>query len=370
MRTSWIGLDTRWKFKSGCQRPRRVAGWLAILVLATPLQSSSVQAAELPALQFDIKHHIACVDVAESGKFKAAAGERLIQARIPVSTLVQHGSAQELVQLLIRFDNLDRSVQVIDYQPKTTLATDIVGNIGIETKQDKSAAVGVTLSGDQVGIHGTTSADLGTKRGQCVTWQHLPPLELLSASGTIARGSGVYFKLKPSKRTSLEGNRDFVLLLQVPEGWQSGVLHIDCRAQAKQRSSLTNWSETVTCGHNRFVVALYAVDNKEAQRRANRLVSADKRLRQMAQTHQQKIQQSAYPYPGYRLAVFFQLLEPRIPSRWLETVLFHVPGSDEPFQEPPLESWSQLPTPVQGAAQQYLAVKRQLQQANGQVQRE
>ena len=370
MGTSLTGSDPGWNFKS-CYRPAlHMAGWLAILLVTTPLRSSSLYAADLPSLQFDVKHHVACVDVAQGGQFKAVAGKRLIQAKIPVSTLVQHGSAQELLQLLIRFENPDRSVQVIDYQPKTTLATDIVGNIGIETKQDKSAAVGVTLSGNQAGIRGTTSADIGSKRGQCVKWQHLPPLELLSASGTIARGSGVYFKLKPSKRTSLEGNRDFVLLLQVPESWQSGLLHIDCRAEAEQRSSISNWSEKVTCGHNRFVVALYAANNKKAQGRANRLVSADKRLRQMAQTHQQQIQQSAYPYPGYRLAVFFQIVEPRIPSHWLETVLFHVPGSNEPFQEPPLESWSDLPTPVQGAAQQYLAAKRQLQLAGDQVQQE
>ena len=370
MKTSLTETDPGWNFKSSYRAPLQMAGWLIILLVTSVLQPSSLYSADLPVLQFDIKHHVACVDVAQSGQFKAVAGKRLIQVKIPVSTLVHQGSSQGLLQVLIRFENPDRLVEVIDYSPKTTLATDIVGNIGIETKQDKSAAVGITLAGNQAGIRGSTSADIGSKRGKSVKWQHLPPLELLSASGTIARGSGVYFKLKPSKRTSLEGNRDFVLLLQVPEGWQSGVLHIDCRAEAEQRSSFTNWSEKVTCGHNRFVVALYAANNKKAQGRANRLVSADKRLRQIAHVHRQKIQQSAYPHPGYRLGVLFQILEPRIPSHWLETVLFHVPGSNEPFKEPPLESWPDLPDPVQGAARQYLSAKRQLQLASDQVQQE
>jgi len=359
-----------WNFAVSYPKSSGLAGRMAALLTIALLCPVSLQSADFPSLQFDVKHRVACVDVSPGDQFKAALGKRLIQAKIPVSTLVQHGSAQELLQLLIRFENPDRSVQVIDYQPKTTLATDVVGNIGIETKQDKSAGFGLSLSGSQAGIRGTTTAEIGDKRGQAIKWQHLPPLELLSASGTIGRGSGVYFKLKPSKRTSLEGNRDFVLLLQVPEGWQNSVLHIDCRAEALQRSSITNWSEKITCGHNRFVVALYAANNKKAQQQASLLASADKQLRQMAAAHRQQIEQSACPHLAYRLGVLLQLLEPRIPNHWLETVLFHVPSSNKPFREPPLASWPNLPAPVQGAAQQYLAAKRQLQVANGQFQRE
>ena len=118
------------------------------------------------------------------------------------------------------------------------------------------------------------------------------------------------------------------------------------------------------------MVALYAANNKSAQQQASLLVSADKQLRQVAAAHRQQIEQSACPHLGYRLGVLFQLLEPRLPSHWLDTVLFHVPGSNKPFQEPPLASWPELPAPVQGAAQQYLAAKRQLQVTGEQVQRE
>lgn len=361
-----VGLFTHRAIKSSQRITVTLLCALVIQLLNYSTVSTPVVGAGLPSLQFDVKHRVACIDVQSSQQFKAEAGERLVQARIPVSTLVPRGSAQGLVQLLIRFENPERSLQVIDYQPKTTLATDIVGNIGIETKQDKSAGVGLTLSGDQVGIHGTASADLGIKSGRCVKWQHLPPLELLSASGTISRGSGVYFKLKPSKRTSLEGNRDFVLLLRVPQSWQSGLLHVDCLAQGKQRSLITNREETVTCGHSRFVVALYASGNKVAQRQAGRLIRSDATLRQVARLHRQQISDRAYPYPGYRLAVLLHAAEAQIPDSWLETVLFHMPDSDEPFKEPPFVSWSKLPDPVRQAAEQYLQAKRQLQLAGGQ----
>ena len=235
----------------------------------------------------------------------------------------------------MRIENPDRSIQVVDYQPRTTLATDIVGNIGIETKQDQSTAFDLALSGQQAGILGTTSVDLGNKQGKSVKWQHLPPLELLSASGTIARGSGAYFKLKSSSQTSLEGNRNFTLLLRVPHDWQSGVLHIDCRGQARQRNSLTQREETVTCGHHRFVVALHATGNSLAQRHAERFIQADMTLRQLAVVHEQQILERAYPHAGYRIAAFFQTIEPQIPNHWLEMVLFHLPRSDEPLQETP-----------------------------------
>ena len=128
-------------FKSSYRQLLALAGWMTALLTTTSLYPSSLHSADLPTLQFDVKHRVACIDVSEDDHFKNVLGKRLIQAKIPVSTLVRHGSAQELLQLLIRVENPDRSVQVIDYQPKTTLATDIVGNIGIETKQDKSAGV-------------------------------------------------------------------------------------------------------------------------------------------------------------------------------------------------------------------------------------
>jgi len=321
--------------------------------------------ATLPSLQFDVEHRVTCVKVQNQTQFKVEKGERLVQACIPISTLVRQGSPARLGQLLMRIENPDRSIQVVDYQPRTTLATDIVGNIGIETKRDQSTAFDLALSGQQAGILGTTSVDLGNKQGKSVKWQHLPPLALLSASGTIARGSGVYFKLKSSNQTSLEGSRKFTLLLRVPHDWQSGVLHIDCRGQATQRNSLTQREEIVNCGHHRFVVALHATGNLLAQRHAERFIQAEMTLRRLAVVHQQQILERAYPHAGYRIAAFFQTIEPQIPNRWLEMVLFHMPRSDEPLRETPFASWSRLPAPVHAAARQYLRAKRQLQFANG-----
>jgi len=325
----------------------------------------SLAQATLPSLQFDVEHRVACVDVQNQSQFKVEKGERLVQACIPISTLVRQGSPERLTQLLMRIENPDRSIQVVDYQPRTTLATDIVGNIGIETKHDQSSAFDLALSGQQAGILGTTSVDLGNKQGKSVKWQHRPPLALLSASGTIARGSGAYFKLRSSSQTSLEGNRNFTLLLRVPHDWQSGVLHIDCRGQARQRNSLTQREEVVNCGHHRFVVALHATGNLLAQRHAERFIQAEMSLRQLAVVHEQQIQERAYPHAGYRIAAFFQTIEPQIPNHWLEIVLFHLPGSDEPLREPPFANWSRLPAPVHVAARQYLRAKRQLQLANG-----
>lgn len=363
-----------WLTQQVSQPVRRSRTTLVYTILLQLLQAAvvlpPVTSAALPSLQFDVKHRIACVDIQESPEFKVEEGERLIQAQIPVSMLVQHGSTEGLVQLLIRFENPDRSLQVVDYQPKTTLSTDIVGSIGIETKQDKSAILDLTLSGNQAGIRGTTSADFGSKSGKCIKWQHLPPLELLAASGTISRGSGVYFKLKSSKRTSLEGNRNFVLLLRVPRDWQAGILHVDCLARGKQRSVITSSEETVDCGHDRFVVALYASGNKLAQQQADQLIQADATLRKLAGQHQQQILDRAYPYPGYRWVVFLQAAKPQIPPSWLETVLFHMPASEEPWKEKPFGSWARLPDPVQQAAQQYLQAKRQLLLSGGQLPRE
>jgi hypothetical protein len=88
-------------------------------------------------------------------------------------------------------------------------------------------------------------------------------------------------------------------------------------------------------------------------------------LRQLAAIHERQILERAYPHAGYRIAAFFQTIEPQIPNHWLDMVLFHLPRSDEPLREIPFANWSRLPAPVHAAARQYLRAKRQLQLANG-----
>ena len=119
----------------------------------------------------------------------------------------------------------------VDYLPKTQLSSDVVGKVAVDAKKGGSANIGGSLSARYDGIGaGSLNAGANKSSESHVRYELLPPLELLAASGTILRGYGAYFKLRPSKQTSLEGAKEFVCVLRVPAAWQAGTVTIRCEA--------------------------------------------------------------------------------------------------------------------------------------------
>ncbi|MCO6454853.1 MAG: hypothetical protein J5I93_06100, partial [Pirellulaceae bacterium] len=186
---------------------------------------------ELPQVRFDVAYTIGCRDVTPEEFAEQNPGERLVEARFQVSTFFEGRDADGLVEFLYVVDSPRKTLSVVDYEPKTTLESQYAGHIGHEKKQEKSLTLGLGLSGTaQQIVNADASAGAQNKSFNTVRYDLLPPLELLAASGTIQRGSGVYFKLKPSPRTTLEGAKEFVLRLRVPSTWRADYLHLTCRA--------------------------------------------------------------------------------------------------------------------------------------------
>jgi hypothetical protein len=128
------------------------------------------------------------------------------------------------------------------------------------------------------------NAQAGSSSGLSVRYEMLPPKELLAASGTLNRERGVYFKLRPSPQTSLEGAKQFICVLRVPKAWRGDCVRIDCRAAADPRG----WPmpETAECGAATFLVALFAAGDEEARQLMSQVVTADERLAAAVGRHQ------------------------------------------------------------------------------------
>jgi hypothetical protein len=54
-------------------------------------------------------------------------------------------------------------------------------------------------------------------------------------SGTSSAGRGVFFKLKRSSQTSLEGVHDLAVTFIAPVDWQSGKLLVGCSARGSRK---------------------------------------------------------------------------------------------------------------------------------------
>jgi hypothetical protein len=106
----------------------------------------------------------------------------------------------------------------------------------------------------------------------------LPPQETVLASGTVQYGHGVFFKLKPSTQTTLEGKKSFSAIFAVPRGWRGGCLKVQCQALGLDRGIVPNLDREVPSGLATFYLALYLAGDDQAESLAQRLGVREQKL--------------------------------------------------------------------------------------------
>lgn len=300
----------------------RTHSLLLILSLSMVNLTATGARSEMPRVRFDVGQLIECHDVTPDDFAESNPDERLVEAAIEVSTLIERGDDNDLLELLYRFESSGGSTRIVDYQPKTTLETQHAGNISIEEKTGSEQSIGATVPiPNKVAPKAGGSAGITKTKGTSTKTELLPPKQLLSASGTIRRGQGVYFKLKPSNRTTLEGSKRFVVVLRVPIEWRADLMHVQCRAMGHQRGVVRQFDEQVPCGAADFVVPLYARGDPTAKSAAEDYVRAEQQLRQIAYQQRAEIQRRSYGRGPNQYIALFSSSKPKIPKDWLVRLL-------------------------------------------------
>ncbi|MCH8042636.1 MAG: hypothetical protein IID44_02855 [Planctomycetes bacterium] len=267
---------------------------LPSLVLTAVSQSATAAA---PKIEFDVPEAIACREVAGDEATADTPNDKLIEVRFQISSLLRSGREADVSHFLYRIEDARRTMQVVDYLPKTQLTSEIIGKVTVDAKQGGSSNIGGSLSARYDGIGaGSLNAGASKSSESHVRYELLPPKELLAASGTILRGYGVYFKLRPSKQTSLEGAKEFVCVLRVPAAWQAGTVTIRCEAFGTAKGG------TSVCGRAEFRVALFLPGDEKAKAAAVELVRAKGAYEEVLAAHRIHVKDGAYvgTAKGYR----------------------------------------------------------------------
>jgi hypothetical protein len=308
--------------------------------------------AGLPQLQFDAQNRIGCRDVTPAEFAALNPDERLVEARFQVSALLQRGGEDDLVQLVYRIVSLRRTMRVVDYVPKTVLATDVADKVAVEehTDRDEHFAFGLAAPTTWTG-KATANGELNVKSQQSRRYELLPPLTMIAASGTTDRGYGVYFKVKPSRRWSVEGSQELRVVFRVARDWRGDCVHLTCQAAGTLRTPVPPLSETITCGVRRFTIALYAEGDLAAKAAAERLVRAESDLLRTVSANRREVQKRLSPTLAQKLGV----TEPLLPANWAEQLI----GEARPAPDARLSQ--QLPDEVQQAVAEYTLARRTLQ---------
>jgi hypothetical protein len=136
----------------------------------------------------------------------------------------------------------------------------------VEKSTEHSAAIGINMSGkyELLTLPGP-SAGIGEQKKSSVKCELLPPLETVAASGTLSRGTALFFKIKSTPRNLLEGTREYGLVLSVPTVWRADYLHVHCEAAGIKRGVVSTFDEEIKCGQRDFVVSLYQAGDEPAR---------------------------------------------------------------------------------------------------------
>jgi hypothetical protein len=277
-------------------------------------------------------------------------GEMLIEATFDVSSLVRLGSEGNLRQFLYVIESPQRTLVVHDYAPKTQLVTEMAGNVGVQKSAEKSSNLGINASfNSDLIVSANANASTGQKRSTSLRYELLPPKQLLAASGTIARRTAVYFKLKPSAQTSLDGARRFVVVFRVDDDWRGDYVRLRCAAYDRSRS------DKPICGSSDFLVGLHLLGDETARETVASLSQADRHLRQLAVDKQAEVQRQRYPSATDKLGALFNVSRPKIPDDWLHRAVRGESSSS--FER-------YLPSTVREAVQQFRQARNRVMELN------
>ena len=336
----------------------RPAGWVAFLAVAFCLPSSG--AAATPRVQFDVVPIIGCRDVTTPEFAKVNPDEKLVEAGFQVSSLVQHDHAHSLVQYLYLMESPERTFRIVDYSPQTILASDIVQSVDTENRREKSSSLAAGISVKHAPIvGGDVSGSATSTTSSIVRYQQRPPMDLLSAGGTTRRASGVYFKLRPSRQTSLEGAKDFVLVLRGAKAWRGDYVDIRCEATCRGHRSIPALLGSPKCGRARFLVALYVAGDDAAKARAVDFIEAERGLRETVLASRRDIERRSYPTVAHRFGALLWVVDPKIPPTWLDHFV-HSPARSS------IGTFARhLPPEVREATERFATVKSQLHELSG-----
>ena len=325
------------------------------LALLVGLSGPSAALADPPRVQFDVPYVVAARDITSCEFELAYPHEKLIELKLQVSSLLQEGSEADLRQYLFSIVSPQRTMSVVDYLPKTAHETPIAGNLAVEKSDEKTASIGVNVSGKyEASPEAGFNSGVGEKKSSSVRYELLPPLESVTASGTVLRGSGVYFKLKAPDRNQLEGAREVAMTVRVPKNWRADYLHVRCEADGYARSVVRSLDQVVSAGQRDFLVVVYLEGDEQARAIAHATAQRETNLRRIAAARAARYEAK----PSLPKLLALPSASPKSPMsmEWLSPFIYSGSAAAVP---------AKVPAEIREAAAEYEAARRELKKLSG-----
>jgi hypothetical protein len=255
--------------------PRLLAA--ALVLLVAPL-SPAIAAAEEPALAFDFGRTLECRDVTPPEFAEAYPDDRIVEGTLRLSVYLESGAINAVEAIRVEISDSDRRLRVFGFSPSTRLESEFAKDIQTTKTTESSHSFSASLGGElpvPVGgivAHVTPTIGGGAGGKEIVTEKafRVAPKQAVVASGTMNEEHGVFFSIRPSSTTSLEGVHELSVQFVVPATWRGDAVRVTCQATGQQKvlwmKQQKVWAQKSTA------VALYLAGDAAARRAAERHV--------------------------------------------------------------------------------------------------
>ncbi|TWT78529.1 hypothetical protein Pla123a_13220 [Posidoniimonas polymericola] len=216
---------------------------LTLALLSTDARGSDIigLGGELPVLEFDVPAALTCRDVTPADYRPALPGDRLLEVRVPVSVVVLRGEVRRVREVIIEIDGAEAGLRVHDFAPNTQLASEQAKDYEVKRTEERREGLDASLGGALPIAGGTAHLTPSVTTGRSthttstVTETRLAPKQAVLVSGAVNRRQGVYFKLRQSSQTTLEGEHELTVTFVAPAEWTGGELQVECVGRGEKK---------------------------------------------------------------------------------------------------------------------------------------
>jgi hypothetical protein len=323
-------------------------GWVSLIGLCS---------IGLGQVAFDVNPLVPAREATPIGLLSQLPNSRMVEVQLDVSALFTPGDSSVVTEYTVRIVSRHEDVQVADYSPRTELQSEVLGALQVSSNQDRVREAAIRGMGGYPGVGSAQGyAYYHDNQNEIVHYAKKPALELVSAAGTLERRRGVYFKVRQSSQTTLEGARPFRVVFEVPASWRADLLDVTIEAAGLEHP---NSKRPRILSTQQFVVALYQAFDEHAASIASNYVRQQDSLHHYARTFARTIEQRSFPTPIHKLGAKLDIYEPSIPKHWLETLIYQQGVSYN------LTKLSSLPVDVRVAIMNYLDQKHLMETMSG-----
>ena len=328
-----------------------------LFLFATAISSYSIGFGQVA---FDVNPLAPARESSSIGLMNQLPNSRMVDVQLDVSALFTPGDSAVVTEYTVRIVSRHEDVQVADYSPRTEMQSDVFGPMQISQEGDRVREAAIRGVGGYPGVGSAQGyAYYHDNSHETVHYAKKPAMEMVNAAGTLERRRGVYFKVRQSSQSTLEGARPFRIVFEVPNSWRADLLDVTIEAAGLEN---THSKRPRILSTQQFVVAVYQEYDDNAANAATRYVRQQENLKQFAKTYAKTIEQRSYPTPIHKLGAKLDIYEPSIPQQWMEELIYQQGVSYN------LTKLSHLPVDLRVAILNYLDQKHLLESMSGTLQ--